>query len=143
MRKVFMKKLTRTTLALSNSLREVVFCSAHTLNSRKPILMPVNNCIDNLPKGYGTQSDYLPYGQEPDPIVEEEEGEYVIPNPEGKQTTAEQIENLVPQDRRAYQRQYTIRIDEFYTRIAELQNLIQEEKWYLTLEFRNYYVLFS
>lgn len=88
----------------------------------------------------------LSYGQEPDTIVEEEEEEYIIPILSDEKTvwTVERIENLAPADRRAYYKtQHTShRIDEFYTRIAELQNLIQEEKWYLTLEFRNYYCAF-
>ena len=85
----------------------------------------------------------LPYGQEPDAIVEEEEEEYTTPSLSGGQTvwTAERIRDLVPTKLRAYYETRS-RISEFYELAADLQNMIQETEWSLTLEFRKYYCSF-
>ena len=61
-----------------------------------------------------------------------------------EQWSSERIRNLVPPERKEfYETQYPIeKINECYTMIVGLQNLIQDKKWPLTLEFRNYYCAF-
>lgn len=87
----------------------------------------------------------LPYGQEPDPVVKEEGEIIVTPSQENDKHpmwTSEKIRSLVPLERREYyETQYQNKIVEFYVRVAELQNLIQETQWreVLTLKFQRDY----
>ena len=68
----------------------------------------------------------LPYGQEPDCVPEEED---VNSNQHNNAVwTLEQVRNLVPQEHmQDYETHYKNKVVRFYRRIAELQNLIQEE----------------
>ena len=86
----------------------------------------------------------LSYGQEPDPIVLEEEEEYVIPNQWNRQSTwtAKQIRDLVPLEcRERYETQHGKKVPEFYNLISELQNLVQGTEWaqMLVLEFHKFF----
>lgn len=89
----------------------------------------------------------LPYGDEPAPItVGSENNDEATPNSFEKEKTwtVEQISKLVPPERREFYRKEHSdqKMHECYSKLAELQNLIQERNWSLNLEFRNYYCAF-
>ena len=85
----------------------------------------------------------LPYGQEPDCVSEEED---VNSNQYNRTVwTSDQIRNLVPQERREYyETHYNNKVARFYMAVAELQNLVQEQRWdsVLTLKFRRDFCAF-
>ena len=89
----------------------------------------------------------LPYGEEPEPIVvEDEKNENVFFSPieKSRTWTVDQISNLVPPDRKEfYEKQYTNhKVYKCYSLIAELKNLVQDKKWHLTLKFQKHYCAF-
>lgn len=88
----------------------------------------------------------LSYGHEPEPIViHDPDGEYEN-NPlvsiDNLWTTV-QVRDSIPQERRdEYERSFPNSVEEFYTRIAELLNLIRENGWELTHKFQGRYCAF-
>lgn len=89
----------------------------------------------------------LPFSDEPEPIViEDEKDETDFFSPEGEHITwsAEQISRLIPPERKEFyiKEHSSQKMHECYSKLAELQNLIQERNWSLNLEFRNYYCAF-
>lgn len=78
----------------------------------------------------------LPYGEEPKPVIFEEQNDYDITSYSNEQIvwTAERIRELVPQDRRIYyETKYKNKFLEFYRMVADLQNHIQGAEWNRTL----------
>ena len=88
----------------------------------------------------------LSYGHEPEPIVIHDPGGGDESNPlvsiDNLWTTV-QVRDSIPQERRdEYERSFPNSVEEFYTRIAELLNLIRENGWELTHQFRGRYCAF-
>ncbi len=80
----------------------------------------------------------LPYGEEPS-----EAHPYDSLHQDPEVGTIERIKNLIPEDRRKYyETHYRQRIDQFYLRVAELKNFVEEKGWKLELRFRKSYCAF-
>ena len=89
----------------------------------------------------------LSYGQEPEPVtVENESDNSGIVNPvEKKRTwTADKISSLVPSDKRElYREEYSNHIiHECNTKLAELQNIIDEKEWDLDPGYQKHYIAY-
>ena len=89
----------------------------------------------------------LSYGHEPEPIViHDQGGGYDESNPPvsvDNLWTTVQVRDSIPQERRdEYERSFPNSVEEFYTQIAELLNLIRENGWELTHKFQGRYCAF-
>lgn len=88
----------------------------------------------------------LSYGHEPEPIVIHDSSGGYESNPlvsiDYLWTTV-RVRDSIPQEQRdEYERSFPNSVEEFYTRIAELLNLIRENGWELTHKFRGRYCAF-